>query len=59
MKHKPVKQSSFYSVKEGKVERLRKACPRCGDGTWMAFHKNRYYCGKCGYTEFIKESKQG
>ena len=29
-----------------------KACPKCGDGYWMAQHQDRNYCGKCKYTEF-------
>jgi len=36
----------------------RRSCPRCGDGYWLAVHKDkdgkiRYYCGKCHYTEFV------
>lgn len=30
-------------------------CPKCSSR--MADHKNRYACGKCGYTEF-KQQKQ-
>ena len=26
-------------------------CPKCGPGSFMAIHKNRTHCGKCGYTE--------
>ncbi|MEM5794605.1 MAG: 30S ribosomal protein S27ae [Candidatus Aenigmatarchaeota archaeon] len=50
MKHKPVKQSEYYKIEGNKVTRLRRTCPRCGD-SWLAYHDNRYYCGKCGYTE--------
>jgi len=32
-----------------------KACPKCGEGYWMASHKDRNYCGKCKYTEFGKK----
>ena len=32
-----------------------KSCPRCGAGVFLAKHKGRSYCGKCKYTEFIKE----
>ncbi|MEM4397656.1 MAG: 30S ribosomal protein S27ae [Candidatus Woesearchaeota archaeon] len=31
-----------------------KVCPKCGPGVFMAEHKNRISCGKCGYTEFKK-----
>ncbi|PWA93513.1 ubiquitin-40S ribosomal protein S27a-3 [Artemisia annua] len=43
----------FYKVgDDGKVMRLRKECPNaeCGAGTFMASHKDRHYCGKCGLT---------
>jgi small subunit ribosomal protein S27Ae len=45
----------FYVVKAGKVERLRKECPRCGRGVFLAEHKDRLTCGKCGYTSFKKK----
>lgn len=45
----------FYQVKSGKVERLRKECPRCGRGVFLAEHKDRMTCGKCGYTSFKKK----
>ena len=50
MKHKAVKVSSYYEIKDGKVIRKRKICPKCG--SFMAEHKDRWYCGKCHYTEF-------
>ncbi|NQE05843.1 30S ribosomal protein S27ae [ANME-1 cluster archaeon GoMg1] len=40
-----------------KLKRKRKTCPRCGAGVFLAEHKDRYACGKCGYTEFIKAKK--
>ncbi|MBS7643355.1 30S ribosomal protein S27ae [Candidatus Bathyarchaeota archaeon] len=46
---------SYYEVREGKLSRKLKACPRCG--CFMARHPNRLACGKCGYTEFTKKSK--
>lgn len=58
MKHKPVKVSKLFKVSEGKVERAGKLCPRCGEGTFMAKHKNRYYCGRCHYTEFLNKPKE-
>ncbi|PIZ30009.1 MAG: 30S ribosomal protein S27ae [Candidatus Altarchaeum sp. CG_4_10_14_0_8_um_filter_32_851] len=36
-----------------KLIRTTKFCTRCGEGVFMAKHKDRYSCGKCGYTEFI------
>lgn len=47
----------FYSVQGDKVTRTKRDCPRCGKGTFMAEHKDRFTCGKCGFTEFThKES---
>merc|ERR1712007_271030 len=40
----------FYKVEGGKVTRLKKECPTCGPGVFMAMHSNRYYCGKCTLT---------
>ena len=59
-KHKTVKLAvlKFYRVDDdGKITRLRKECPaeQCGAGVFMAQHKDRYYCGKCGLTYRIKE----
>jgi len=47
--------STIYQVKDGKLERKRQECPRCGPGTFMAQHENRSSCGKCGYTVFKKK----
>jgi small subunit ribosomal protein S27Ae len=48
-KHKTVKLAvlKFYKVDDAtnKVTRLRKECPSCGNGNFMATHHNRYYCG--------------
>ncbi len=47
----------FYNIQGDKVKRTKRDCPRCGKGTYMAEHKDRYTCGKCGFTEFThKES---
>ncbi len=52
-KHKKVKLATlkYYKVDgNGKITRLRRACPACGAGTFMASHFDRQYCGKCGLT---------
>ncbi|RLI95742.1 MAG: 30S ribosomal protein S27ae [Candidatus Altiarchaeales archaeon] len=43
-----------YEISDGKIKRKNKICPKCGDGIFMAHHKDRDTCGKCGYTEFRK-----
>jgi small subunit ribosomal protein S27Ae len=55
-KHSKTEARKFYKVGGGALERTRKPCPRCGQGTWLAEHKGRLYCGRCGYTIFEKKS---
>ena len=43
---------TFYQIENGGLKRLKRFCPRCGRGVYMAEHPDRYACGKCGYTEF-------
>ncbi len=50
---KPSQKWKKYRISNGKIER-EKSCPRCGPGIFMAKHKNRYFCGNCRYTEFLK-----
>lgn len=45
--------SSVYSIEGDKLVRKNKTCPKCGPGVFMAQHKDRMSCGKCGYTEKI------
>jgi small subunit ribosomal protein S27Ae len=51
-KKKSVKRWTLYEAK-GELKRKNKFCPKCGEGFFMAKHKNRYYCGNCHYCEFI------
>jgi small subunit ribosomal protein S27Ae len=39
--------------KTSEYKNPEKMCPKCG--VRMANHKNRFSCGKCGYTEMKKE----
>ncbi len=49
-------KKDFYVVgKEGKLEKKKRNCPKCGPGVFLAEHANRNSCGKCGYTEFKKK----
>jgi small subunit ribosomal protein S27Ae len=55
-KKRPSKKWLLYKIGDT-VERLRKPCPKCGDGVFMAKHGDRESCGKCGYTEFQKKEQ--
>lgn len=55
MRNKSVKLYSLYKVEGDKLVRKNRVCPKCGPGTFMADHKDRYVCGKCGYTEMKKK----
>jgi len=46
------KASELYEIKDQKIIRKRKNCPKCGVGFFLAEHKDRLVCGKCKYTEF-------
>ena len=54
-KPKGVSKKDAYKVNNNKVERVKPSCPKCGPGIFMAAHKDRVSCGKCGYTEFKKK----
>ncbi|MCP8304136.1 MAG: 30S ribosomal protein S27ae [archaeon] len=45
----------FYRIDGPSLVRLRKECPRCGRGVFLAEHEDRSTCGKCGYTIFKKK----
>jgi len=47
----------FYKVQGDKLIRDKRDCPRCGKGTFMAEHKDRLTCGKCGFTEFTHKEQ--
>ncbi|MBC7080756.1 MAG: 30S ribosomal protein S27ae [Thermoplasmatales archaeon] len=50
-----MKKIELYELKDGKIVRKRKECPKCGPGVFMGEHGNRISCGSCGYTEFKKQ----
>ncbi|ORZ06955.1 ribosomal protein S27a-domain-containing protein [Absidia repens] len=61
-KRKKVKMAilKFYKVDEaGKITRLRRECPTatCGAGVFMAWHKDRQYCGKCHLTYVFQKDE--
>ena len=47
-KKKPATQ--VWKLYEGD-KRKNKTCPKCGPGIFLAEHKDRRSCGKCGYME--------
>jgi ubiquitin-small subunit ribosomal protein S27Ae len=53
---RPQKKWAAYEISGDKLIRKNKSCPKCGDGVWLAHHKDRMSCGKCGYTEFTKKA---
>ena len=53
-----MKGREIFKVEGDKITRLRRHCPKCGDGFFLADHKDRLSCGKCGYTEFKKGEKK-
>ena len=54
---KTTQKWKLYDISGGKAEKKRKSCPKCGEGVYLAEHKDRASCGKCGYTEFKKQAK--
>ena len=44
---------NLYEKAGDKITRKNKSCPKCGAGTFMAKHSNRWTCGLCHMTEFI------
>ena len=49
------KKYKFYTM-DGEVIKRGKTCPRCGPGIFLAEAKDRIYCGKCHWTEFMGKS---
>ena len=45
----------LYKVDGDKLTKLKKECPRCGKGYFMAEHQNRLTCGNCGYTTYTSK----
>ena len=45
---------SKYGVEDGKLVRKGEFCPTCGPGVFLAVHKDRKSCGRCGYTVAIE-----
>ncbi len=59
---KTSKKYTKYKIEGDKITKERE-CPRCGAGIFLMKAKDRVYCGKCHYSEFIgkeqtKENKE-
>ena len=50
---KPIKVYTYYDAKGAGLEKKKRACPKCGDGVFLAMHKDRMTCGKCSYMEKV------
>ena len=53
----PKNTHKMYEVKDGKLERKRPFCSRCGKGFFLADHGNRMTCGHCSFTIFKMKEK--
>lgn len=53
----PKNTHELYEIKDGKIERKRPFCSRCGKGYFMADHGDRMTCGHCGFTIFKTKNK--
>jgi len=56
-KKNPKKHNKIHKAYDlsGGFKRKNKFCPKCGAGVFMAQHKNRATCGKCGYSEMANK----
>jgi small subunit ribosomal protein S27Ae len=52
---KKMLKSKQYEISGETVKRKARFCPKCGPGVFMAEHKDRAACGKCGFTESKKK----
>lgn len=55
MADKKMTVTKLYKVEGDKVVRTKKTCPKCGDGYFLAEHKDRLTCGNCDYMEKINK----
>lgn len=53
-----MKKIEIFKAEGDKITRVRRHCPKCGSGVFLAEHKNRFSCGRCGYTEYKPGGKE-
>lgn len=51
--HKNHHLSYKYKQYSSEGKKNSRECIKCGAGIFLAKHKDRLSCGKCGYTEFL------
>lgn len=54
-KNKPTSKKYTKYDTNGKKKADAKYCPRCGPGIFLMTAKDRSYCGKCHYSEFMSK----
>jgi small subunit ribosomal protein S27Ae len=47
-------KAMLFEISGDSLKRKNRYCPKCGPGIFMAAHKYRFACGKCGYAEWKK-----
>jgi small subunit ribosomal protein S27Ae len=57
-KKEPRLKSRLFEIKGDKADRKNIYCPKCGAGIFLAEHKDRQACGKCGYTQWKTVAKK-
>ena len=56
-KSKPMQLWKLYKGNGDSLSRKNQFCPKCGPGVFLASHKDRQTCGKCGYMEKVSAGK--
>jgi len=52
------KTHKMYEISGNSIKPKNRYCPKCGRGTFLAKHKDRWTCGKCYYTEFSSKKSE-
>lgn len=55
---KPSEKWKKYKITGNKAERIAKFCPRCGPGIFLSESQNKWFCGRCHYTEFKSKKEK-
>lgn len=45
------KIATIYEISGDSIKCKNQSCPKCGQGVYLAAHKGRSTCGRCGYME--------